>query len=486
MVFGHHNPANRGRQQHGRALSDMIGHEERYIPFVVQFSYQMPTVRGAVVKITNLLPENARRAAEQSKSITQHFFYGDSAAQELSDTLMETVPGTSVVVFSDDRTRGAAGEACLAALKHSGWEVRECRIPDGPDGTDPECDGVTKGMLAAHVPQADAYVAVGSGVVNDLAKWLASDAGVPYAVYATAASMNGYASANVAGTVDGVKRLFLGRAPLVVAADPQVIARAPHMLTTAGLGDVIAKPVSNADWLVGSALFGEEYSDVIAGMISALEPSYVDRPEAVGQCDPAALRALFEALVLSGCAMTLQGSSVPASGGEHLISHTIDMKSSLDGRPHDRHGRQVGVATIFASALYQHILAVENPVFGSAALVFDDAYWGGIRDAVHAQFTGACENMAQACTALSSEGTWDRLRATLSPVLRKPAWVKDCLRRAGAAHCLDDIGCTREQFSAAVRNGAGIRARFTSLDLGHCAGVLPDKIEDIIDEWLIS
>ena len=61
--------------------------------------------------------------------------------------------------------------------------------------------------------------------------------------------------------------------------------------------------------------------------------------------------------------MTLQGSSLPASGGEHLVSHTLDMMSHVDGVPHDLHGRQVGVSTILVAAMYERALAIETPIF---------------------------------------------------------------------------------------------------------------------------
>ena len=68
----------------------------------------------------------------------------------------------------------------------------------------PVCDDVTVAGLKATLGslEPDMVVAVGSGVINDLCKWSSFDLGVPYVVVATAASMNGYAAANVAATID--------------------------------------------------------------------------------------------------------------------------------------------------------------------------------------------------------------------------------------------------------------------------------------------
>jgi glycerol-1-phosphate dehydrogenase [NAD(P)+] len=263
-----------------------------------------------------------------------------------------------------------------------------------------------------------------------------------------------------------------------------VIENAPFELTASGLGDVIAKPLSTADWLVNHRLCGEAFSRPVAEIIDRIEGSYVEAPERLARRDPAAIRALFEALVYSGCAMTLQGSSVPASGGEHLVSHTLDMLGHVDGTGHDLHGRQVGVATIFVAAIYERICALEALDLRPAAAPLDRALWGPIADAVAAEHVKKQASAETARAALDAPGTWTALRAELSPVLRGPGRVKECLSRSGAAHRIADIGCTRERFLLAVRHCGGIRGRFTSIDLGWLTGLLPGAAEEIVDAWL--
>jgi glycerol-1-phosphate dehydrogenase [NAD(P)+] len=431
-----------------------------------------------------LRPHLSGSAAERIPALPREFLYGPDAAARLAEAFRAHTRMSSVLVFFDQRTRAVAGKTCLLAMEASGWTVRERLIPDGDNGSSPVCDDLTMNELQAGLPTADAYLAVGSGVVNDLTKWLAAENDKPYATFATAASMNGYAAANVAPTINNVKSLFRAKAPVVIAADPAVIASAPSRLTTAGLGDVLAKPVSTADWLMNHQLFAEGFSEEVAAIISHVEPAYLDHPDGVREKDPAALRGLLEALVLSGCAMTLQGSSLPASGGEHLISHSLDMKALVEGRGHDLHGRQVGVATIFAAALYERILNTETPTFAGNALHFDAAYWGPIADSVRGQHRLAVTRMGLAIEVLRKRGVWDTLRSNLKSRLRSPSVIKRCLASAGGAHRLEDIGCSREAFVQAVRNAASIRERFTSIDLGFATGLLPAAIDAIADEWL--
>lgn len=431
----------------------------------------------------SLGPQIAREFASRRAELPLAYFWGEDAAERLAGAIAKDLGARSVLVFSDARTR-RAGERCFAALAAAGLKVAECPIPDRSGGRSPICDDVTKEALGRGLPKADCFVAVGAGVVNDLTKWLAAEAGTPYAVFATAASMNGYTAANVAPSIKGVKSLFRAKAPRLLAADPRVVCAAPFALTSSGLGDAIAKPVSTADWKLNEILFGEAFSKSVAGVINDVEPRYLDAPAALARHEPQAIRALFDALVFSGCAMTLQGSSLPASGGEHLVSHTLDMLAHVDGLEHDLHGRQVGVATVLAAALYEEILAVDRPRWAAEPGVpFDAALWKGIAGAVKTEHDQKRARVAQACRRLSEPGVWGQVREALRPLLRSPVSIQRCLRDSGAAWRYADLGCSRERFLTALVHCAAIRGRFTSVDLAWAAGVLPGAAGRLVDRW---
>ena len=63
--------------------------------------------------------------------------------------------------------------------------------------------------------------------------------------------------------------------------------------------------------------------------------------------------------MLSGLAMSVAGSSSPASGGEHLISHFIDMTAHAYDLPYDFHGCQVGVGTLTTAFIYEKLKALD-------------------------------------------------------------------------------------------------------------------------------
>lgn len=335
---------------------------------------------------------------------TEHYFYGSDALAQLAATAAAATAGTVYLVVADARTYRAAGQRVEALLQSGVADVRLYLVPDAGEES-PAADDMTKDRFLAEAPAADLYIAVGSGVINDLTKWVASLEKKPYLTVATAASMNGYASANVAATVGGLKVLFHAEACRAVFADPGILRDAPFELTTSGLGDVLAKSVSSADWRLNFELFGDYYCQLAVDLLRDLEPVYLDNPQQIRNKEPEALKALFDALLYSSMAMTMTGTSSPASGGEHLISHSLDMLAMRDGGKHDLHGRQVGVASILMAALYQKVMAVENPVCRPFPQEVNRRFWGDLSPVVEEEYAKKLPRLAQAAAFFSTPGS---------------------------------------------------------------------------------
>ena len=410
----------------------------------------------------------------------QQVVYADDAIEQLPSIAGRWASGRRAAVVMDARTRQAAGAQAAAVLHGAGWAVQELLVQDPGPNTSPVCDDRTHEKLSGQLREADLILSVGSGVVCDLGKWLSFDRDLPFLAFATAASMNGYASANVAPTIEGVKALLRARPPVAVLSSRRVLRSAPPEMTAAGLGDVLAKSVSSADWKLNQLLFGDYYCPRAVGLIAEIEPLYLDRPEALREQDQA-IDALFEALLLTGVAMTMAETSSPSSGGEHLISHSLDMMSSVDGRPHDLHGRQVGVGTILAAEIYRRVLAADRPQWREPTVRIDRPFWGRLADEVATAYQQKIPRLQAAAAALSDGETWDAIRRELPPLLRRPESIRDCLRRAGAAHLAEDIACDRARLLGALLHAHEIRDRFTILDVALLAGVMPWAAGEIVE-----
>jgi glycerol-1-phosphate dehydrogenase [NAD(P)+] len=275
-----------------------------------------------------------------------------------------------------------------------------------------------------------------------------------------------------------------------------MIIEAPFELTAAGLGDCIAKPVSTADWIMNHIFCDEYFCRYCSEMINTLEPYYFNHSEDIRDRKPAAIEALFKALLYSGIAMTIVGTSAPASGGEHLLSHTLDMMSSIDGIAHDLHGRQVGLGTLFTSAIYDRIFQIEDPtrvagilpaIRGRDALdTIDSMFWGSLTESVRQQYEQKKPLLQSLSEKLTNSETWQTFLTASRNQVRSPDQIKNCLRTAGAAHTFEDIGCSRRRLRAAILHMHEIRKRPTVIDLAWILGILPGATDEIIDQWLTA
>jgi len=199
---------------------------------------------------------------------------------------------------------------------------------------------------------ADAVVAVGGGRVLDVAKLAAARAGLTVVVAPTQLSHDGICSP-VAVVPDelGLTQSLAAIAPRVVYLSMPTLVNAPLDSVRAGLGDLLANPLALRDWALaadrGLATIDQSSWDLSASSFEMVQ-DYVAREIETVAGDPLFLRRLADALVLSGMSMIRSGTSRPASGGEHEISHAID--ALYGGRA--LHGAQVAFGCIFSLALY--------------------------------------------------------------------------------------------------------------------------------------
>jgi glycerol-1-phosphate dehydrogenase [NAD(P)+] len=159
----------------------------------------------------------------------------------------------------------------------------------------------------------------------------------------TSLSNDGFCSPQSSLTVDGHRRSLPSAMPLGVVLDTEVCLAAPEILWLSGVGDLVAKFTAVTDWKLAFHATGTPVDDFSALLSDATVHQFLARPKR----DPEGIRLLGTALMLNGIAMGICGSSRPASGSEHLLSHALDDLLS----PPRAHGIQVGVASYLVSLL---------------------------------------------------------------------------------------------------------------------------------------
>lgn len=197
-------------------------------------------------------------------------------------------------------------------------------------------------------------IAVGSGTINDLAKYFSYKHNIEYIIIPTAPSMNGYLSVTASIKFGPVKESFKVHLPKMVIVDMELIASAPVRLIQSGIGDIICRTSSQIDWLLSHFIFGSYYNNEVFEWLIPYEDKLFQCGNKILN-DKESIKLLFEMLLISGLTMTICGGSYPASQGEHLIAHCYEsLFPKKAGKLY--HGEQIAVATLAMLEIQEDIL----------------------------------------------------------------------------------------------------------------------------------
>lgn len=203
----------------------------------------------------------------------------------------------------------------------------------------------------------DVILAVGSGTIHDISRYVAHKMGVDFVSVPTAASVDGFVSSVAAMTWNGMKKTFEAVAPVAVVADIDIIAQAPFFLTASGVSDLLGKYTSLTDWRILHMLTGEYICERVISLTKKAVDLVADNIDAIAKRDVQGITWLLEGLLLSGLAMQMVGNSRPASGVEHHLSHFWEM-SIINPYTKALHGEKVGVGLVIAVGEYEKFLNI--------------------------------------------------------------------------------------------------------------------------------
>ena len=388
-----------------------------------------------------------------------------------------------VFVFADPNTDTVAGVRVTEILDQN--HIAYTKYVFASAELEPNEEAV--GSLMMHYDTAcDLIVGVGSGVLNDIGKILASIAKLPYIIVGTAPSMDGYASASSSMARDGLKISLSTKSANVIIGDIDIVKTAPVKMMVSGLGDMLAKYISICEWRISNLINGEYYCPTVAELVKKALQKCVDNAEGLLVRDETAVEAVFEGLVLSGIAMNYAGVSRPASGCEHYISHIWDMRGLEFGTPVDFHGIQCAIGTLYAAKLYEQIKAYtpdREKALAYAAAFDPEAYSAEMKE-----FLGTAADSMIALekkerkydTAAHAKrleiiiANWKEICAIIDEEVPSYAFLYDLMERIQAPKTAADIGIDEAILPLTFKTSKDIRDKYVLPRLFWDLGILDE------------
>ena len=268
----------------------------------------------------------------------------------------------SPLIVADENTFKAAGTQTESALK--GKDIKKA-IFSGESVLIPNEQAVL--FVEENLYNVDVIVGVGSGVIQDLCKYVAHQNHLPYLVVATAPSMDGYASNGAAMIMNGMKITYNSTLPIAIVADTLVLKNAPLDMIKAGYGDIIGKYSALNDWKLSHVINGEYFCQKIYDLTYSQIQNTLSLSDKLLERNEQAVKTLMEALVVVGILMSFVGSSRPASGSEHHLSHFFEITGIIDGTEYFSHGVDVAFSTVVTAEIREKIFTMRN--FGAISSI---------------------------------------------------------------------------------------------------------------------
>ncbi len=245
-----------------------------------------------------------------------------------------------VLVVTGSNTLKIGGEAAVDSLQNQGFDV-ECIIINQAS-----TDSVS--IVQEAIKNISVVLGVGGGKVIDVAKLASTRSGVNFISVPTAASHDGIASPRASIKDKNSSVSLPAQSPIGVIADTKIISKAPFRLLASGFGDIISNHTAVLDWKLAHRLLNEDFSDSAAALSLMTSKMTMKSADAIKEGLIESSELVVKALISSGMAISIAGTSRPASGSEHKFSHALDMVAPKPAL----HGEQCGVGTILMMYLH--------------------------------------------------------------------------------------------------------------------------------------
>lgn len=298
-----------------------------------------------------ILPEVACKCGINHGQPDMDIYIGQGIIDQVVEYLQTHDLGKTVTIVTDNIVYDIAAKKVVDMLEAADFHVDLCLIRR--EGTLIPNEVALGEILLTVTNETDFLLAVGSGSITDITRYVAHRTEKPFAVVGTAPSMDGYTSVVAPLTYGQLKMNKPADYPKVLICDLDILAKAPHKMILSGFGDVIGKYISKADWTLGSIVNNEVICPFCIKLVSSAVNLCMANIDGIKQHTIDGVRALIEGLVLSGITILIAGHTRPAASNEHNMAHYWEMMKLLKGETPPGHGYSVGVATIYVLKFFE-------------------------------------------------------------------------------------------------------------------------------------
>ena len=351
------------------------------------------------------------------------------------------------LLFVADNNTLKAADGIIEALEGEGFVLKKIIYNDMKYAKVESVNG-----LKALCSDVDGIISVGTGSLNDICRVTAHDLKKRFCIFATAPSMDGFASDTAPIIENNFKNSWKASQPEVILADTKILAASPAELKAAGFGDMVAKYIGLCDWRIANLLIDEYYCPHVAKLTEDAIEKIVALADKVQGNDEEAAGAIMEALVLSGLAMKLALSSRPASGAEHVVSHYLECYKLARGIWPEFHGKKVGVATVFVNRIYRNIADRVTEIAPHA----DDTVWEEVYKAFAPEQLDEVKKLntptiTDKIDVEHLKKSWPEIRKIIYETLPSDEDMMALMDKAGAPYTLAEINVSEELFVQSLR-----------------------------------
>lgn len=276
--------------------------------------------------------------ASHIMELPRKILIGENNISDIGNFLVGLSNPKKVSLVSGDKVRKITDRKISSSLSDSKIKYVWHR------STSNDAEAAKKTLDEIRKDKSDLIIGIGGGRSVDIAKMTAFTLKKSFVSIPTSASHDGIASPFV--SIRGDKPYsIIATAPLGVFVDIAILKKAPRRLLASGCGDLMAKVTAVRDWELARDNTGEYFGTYAANLASMSAKIVIDNSKDFRKNPD--VRMIVEALISSGVAACIAGSSRPCSGAEHLFSHAVDHLKPGVGL----HGEKCGIGAILIAKL---------------------------------------------------------------------------------------------------------------------------------------